>query len=203
MGGFKKKKLFIKFAECFGVKIFKKYWVVRGSYWNRKHIDKNQRPDLETIINEANEFTKTHVEQWIGILILIFILTAVDLTRYWEYAKLAFAMSLYHGYAFMVHHYNRLLAQERLSSLPVIQPHVYNETNVLSVKNRCGDHIYSIEHSKTWERYGPFFATKERAEKFLSYLLDQVDNDKNRLLDLNYTGKTEAYYTEFINKDVS
>jgi len=121
-------------SQTLGVEVFKRRWEVRGSF-SRK-LQKNSISDLEQVIQDANYFTNFHVNKLsrdvkvCGIAITLF-LTGVNILCHFKrntisrisrqdcfffiFRTMAPALSIFiqHGYALMVHRYNRILANKR------------------------------------------------------------------------------------------
>ena len=80
----KKETYYIKFCDYFLMaKLFKKYWIVGGSYWNKIHTDKNNINHLTKIIEQSYIYTKIHLygilfELPIHLYIIIIIMIYMD-----------------------------------------------------------------------------------------------------------------------------
>lgn len=115
------KTWFETLAECMGVKLVKKYWVIGGSYWNKTHINPTNSCDLTRVINDADSYTATHrtgmafeLLTFAAVYVCGFTIREPDLTAY---MKLLAILACYHSYAFMLHTYNRVKARAVLGSL--------------------------------------------------------------------------------------
>jgi hypothetical protein len=104
-------------GNLLGAKYFKRYWPVDGSYWNGSHIDKNCEEDLKCVIRKANEYTRIHVQ---SLCIIFFMFLSgyflVDSDKF-DLRVLLFVLLPMELYAFMIHHYNRILAKNKLSEI--------------------------------------------------------------------------------------
>lgn len=134
----KTQKLFISFSNLLGAKYFKRYWPVHGSFWNSKHIDKNNRYDLNEVIHQANEFTRQHIQ-----ILIIYTLIYIgdhfvgDSTHNMNLFK--FIILPLELYAFMINHYNRILANERLSQL------INDQLGCYPLDDQDNDHTSELE----------------------------------------------------------
>lgn len=115
---FSSQRLFIFFCEyCLAATWFKKYWPVRGSAWNKRHVSRNNATDMTDIIDEAMEFTRVRVQ---FAFLEAFTLTLYHLLGSIEPHKtfgIAVTLAILHGYPLCIHHYNRILARAQLSTL--------------------------------------------------------------------------------------
>ena len=66
-------KYYLKFSELLGVKIFKKYWHVRGFFNENNKLDKNNKFHLNYVIRDANDFTNQHKSGIVSELIMLYI----------------------------------------------------------------------------------------------------------------------------------
>lgn len=105
--------LFLYIAELLGVKTFKKYWLVFGSYWNKTHINPKNEKDLLTVIDNTYFHTRNHI-----IIILSEILLSLYFTKHFHYPYLLIT-TMFHSYAFMIQLYNYILAKRALKSISV------------------------------------------------------------------------------------
>lgn len=108
-------RFFVWFCRwCLGITYFKTYWPVGGSYWNRAHINRHKRSDLEGVISDANEYTRQHVMQTFFV-VLACIATSVsgDVPSYQQWSLALILLT--EAYAFAAHHYNRVLARHAIA----------------------------------------------------------------------------------------
>lgn len=103
-------------AELLGVRLFKRYWPVNGSFWNTEHMNKDRVEDVEETLRMIKEFTRQHVQMSIlativAILGYIFEIEQMDLRSYFY---IVLPMQLY---PFLVQIYNYYKAQDRLQYL--------------------------------------------------------------------------------------
>ena len=101
-------------CNLLGAKLFKKYWVVGGSFWNTHHTNKNSSRSINRIIQDSFEYTKHHLG---ALFIESLVLFMSFFTGYIEYSKIIGyipIMLMIHGYPLMIHQYNRILANEQL-----------------------------------------------------------------------------------------
>ena len=109
-------------AELLGAKLFKKYWPVDGSYWNRaknlKRLDPTNKFDLERTIYQSYEYTQTHIQ---GLTITSIVILPVYIFvsgKKVEVIYTYFGLLGIHLYALLIHQYNRILARRRLKNIP-------------------------------------------------------------------------------------
>lgn len=98
--------LFLNIAEWLGVRQFKKLWIVGGSYWNKTHMDPQNKRDLLNVIDNTYMHTRNHI-----LIILFEIFTAFFLPPSIPYLIIT---TLFHSYAFMIQLYNYILANKAL-----------------------------------------------------------------------------------------
>lgn len=111
-------RVFIITANLLGAKIFKRYWPMGGSFWNKKHINPRRRYDLESVIDESWDYTQQHARAFVTEAI---IMGMAYFTGYFPPGQVIGSIPIIvtiHGYAMMIHQYNRILANARLESLP-------------------------------------------------------------------------------------
>ncbi len=126
------KSWFENFAELLGVKLFKKFWIFGGSYWNSSHVNPKDRLDLMNIRANAEENMRAHKSSVVYIIHVL-----VSLAIYYRYTKdspntnsdsivalmlctlFGFAWS---GYAIMVQYYNILRVNRAESVLKSVSP---------------------------------------------------------------------------------
>ena len=102
--------------EYLKIKLFKKYWFNGGSYWNKKHINKNNINNLKSIISLSNNTIKWHI---IGIIVEIPL--HIDL-YYQTNNRISIIISfIYHSYAFIVQNYNKIMAQKRINIVELLK----------------------------------------------------------------------------------
>lgn len=197
----KKEKIYIRFCNLLGAKQFKKYWPVRGSCWNRIHIDKKNIIDLEDVINNANEYSRLHTEQSITTIIIIGLCALFDNTSVKQMAKYIPIIGIYHGYAFMIHHYNRIMAKAYLKKAKELKTNE-TKTNNVSIDQNCNSEISKIKEEKNLEinlRYKGYYVIRHTIlhEIFL------VFKDGNKCIEfLKYLGSyPEEEILENYNKD--
>jgi hypothetical protein len=114
----KAENVFCFFCEWFlMVKLFKKYWPVRGSFWNKEHLDPKKRSELEIIIQESWTFTQYHLPIIVCFLVIsVFTAMAEKIPSYQKWGCFGFMTMEF--YALAIHSYNRILAARRLQLLP-------------------------------------------------------------------------------------
>lgn len=156
---------FIFLAQVLGANIFKKYWIVKGSYWNNTHMSKKSTYDLKMVIEESNTYTLQHINALITQFILYVASFFTDSLLL--YQPIFYIFLPIHIYAFLIHHYNRILARNALKELdkqppikeivkeplisdssPNIKEEFDNDSHLLIVeklKDPKGEFIYLLE----------------------------------------------------------
>lgn len=104
---------FLIAAECLGVKVFKRYWICGGSYWNNRHISSNNANDLRWVANFSYYHSINHC----------MMLLAESLISIWQsklnIMPIVLFMLPFHSYALMVQLYNNILAKRALRNLKI------------------------------------------------------------------------------------
>ena len=214
--------IYCKIAELCGVNFFKKYWHVKGGF-NTKKLDKNNVVDLDFVIRDANMFEGEHKsglthELLIGILPAS-IVSAVDYIKTKRTDMLLFTslvssgIFVYHGYALMVHKYNKIRANARIKYLydkmivekvttKKIVPKLYNlesdhliinsshDGYTLSIKDFCCHHIDLI------------FCELYDIERFRNFIYTTEGNSKDKIIYLYNTKKFNSLYEKFITEKI-
>lgn len=105
--------LFMNFAECLGVKLFKKYWFINGSYWNKNHMNPKNTYELSQIITFTYCHGKNHFICWsIETILALFTFKTLN-----EPLPYTLSVGILHLYAIMVQLYNNILAKRALNKL--------------------------------------------------------------------------------------
>lgn len=95
-------------AELLGVRLFKKYWIFGGSYWNENHIDKNNPCDINSVIFESRQ----HISSYKQLIFqtttfAMMMLVSGFMSGYSENVfRLLFFIYMCYGYATLVQVYN-------------------------------------------------------------------------------------------------
>lgn len=195
----KTKTYFEYFAELMGVRLFKKYSPAGGSVWNKRHIRPGTRYDLNETINDAWDYTRSHVQ---NILVYYFLFAMVAIffpdaynPTYLFRAWLLF--TIYEFYLLMVHHYNRTLANRILA--------VLQEESDDSLPSGCL-HSYPacLRNKKTEDDPlvgTPFIVEDLRDSSFMLPSLD-LNTDVRRQPIYTLMGRENRYHVaNFISKD--
>lgn len=127
--------LFYQIAELLGVRLFKRYWPVNGSYWNEIHCQKNSISDLKEIQRKTKEYTRQHV-QTTAILSLICLLSYLFNISNFDIRCYFYLCLPIECYAFMVQLYNYWKADDALSQIksnPVSNP---DQRSLLDLSNQ-------------------------------------------------------------------
>jgi hypothetical protein len=118
-----KESIFMYIAECFGVKIYKKYYPGGGSYWNNTHLDKNCISELDDVVDSSNKNIRQHsammVQEWCMFVPLNIYeyVSSAGKSVYISTLMLGSGLTLYHLYGIMVHTYNIIKAKNRIRIL--------------------------------------------------------------------------------------
>lgn len=141
------------------VTYFKRYWPVRGSYWNTRHLNKKSVDQLKQVVNEANEFTRQHVQQTMLLIIVygVIALTAPSMPQYQHACFLVYFIT--NGYAFAVHHYNRILAQRSIQNILSAQ-----KKNVQSDLDKEDDDADDAEEEEEYDEKADDNKTDHKSE---------------------------------------
>ena|SRR5579872_1331257 len=111
--------LFLTIAEWLGVKYFKKYWIVGGSYWRSYHINPKNKNDLLNVIH----FTRIHSMN--HVIIILFEICWILYTSKCVYLYYVLASTTLHSYAFMIQGYNYILAKSAMNKLDMCRNKFY------------------------------------------------------------------------------
>lgn len=165
------------------ISFFKRYWPVGGSYWNSQHINKNNPDDLRQVIKDATNYTRQHVQQTFGLLfVFLAMLYAQDMPAHTKWCFVA--ALIMEMYAFIAHHYNRILAREQLSKLGKkenleedSQKEDYQSVLFVSITRASlkgskepASTFYSVVYRPTYQSLSPLLCTRQEAECYLEYL---------------------------------
>lgn len=195
-------------AILLGIKLFKKYWPVNGSYWNRLKglppLDPKGKFQLEGVIKESYEYTQTHLSALI-IETIIIGTSMIMVPQYRHQVGYTYASLLFiHLYAFMVHLYNRRLAFKRLKLIPLEDKTVgkFDPYTLQVIKYRSSETWYCVAFQVSkwdWIELDPPMPSHQKASLYswviLQHIKDIVDpverayriislNAKNRLIEL-------------------
>lgn len=186
-----KDNIIITVANLLGVRLFKKYWPVDGSIWNDTHINKNSRDDLDRVIRNSYEYTKYHINGAVGTLVMILPLIAFsDWKKSIVMIKFVSGIMLIHGYAFMAHEYNRILARRALSKLPneIVEDNKWN-----TLKTSLG---YIVTYG--YVGIGPVFVKEIDANSFMNYLSVRYDGNIQQLHNDKFKDNLVSIYNEYL-----
>jgi hypothetical protein len=160
-------------AELLGVRIFKKYWPYGGSFWNNRHIDPTNKYDLETVINNAWDYTRNHVQALITELLVVMISYYSGYMNPKQCRGFIPVTLVIHGYALLVHYYNRTKAKARLRQIvrtekriPGIQ--LNGPSDIIQVIKLDNPERYFVHYNYT--RLSPDFYTHGEAFEYRDYL---------------------------------
>ena len=188
---------FIGFARCLGVGYFKKYWTVGGSVWNINHINKNYISDLQSVIDDAHEYTRYHIRPFVVTLILSGTFLCVDFQNKNATLAACGCLLFFELYAFMVHHYNRILASDRIEYLKSqglgIKPEKKFENTFADLIVQKHDFFYVVKCEHPYFLIGPKFRTEELANDYREQLINSFDTP--------YDLYMEIYRDEFLHSN--
>lgn len=222
-------KIYLKLCELLGVNIFKKYWHVKGFFNKYTKLDKNNIFHLNMVIREADDFTNQHKSGLFAELFSLYIPTIgygiYDLLTYKNKHMLLFSLGitssclLYHGYAFMVHQYNRIKANARIKFLEennvnnnnknddidIIEKEI-DENNKLdkflhiNLMQRNESKYFNLQFKDFYDLRLKFvFFNLNEIIKFRQYIYDNIENvDINKLIIIYNTNKFKSLYENFI-----
>lgn len=195
---------FIFAAHCLGVRIFKRYWPNGGSYWNSLHIDPNSTKDLRSVIVEADGYSKWHIRTFVGEVVASAVIFITTPKSRLSVLKIIAVSSLTHAYAFMVHHYNRILAREALLLLPES-----NDQDELQSVIQPYEHGWNVRSTGSYHKVlycyrqlGPDFSDLERARSFMTWSMERYPTPQH-IFDALYTGRVRADYEQWKEIDNS
>lgn len=206
-----KEKWYCFVCKCLGAKQFKKYWFVGGSVWNKHHINKDNQKDLERVIEDSWEYTRTHLQGLFLEFVIYFVGYFTGLVLPHQFWGILPIFALLHGYPLLIHHYNRILAQNRIKQLPnilgndVLKNLVNKSTPLcLYIDNNEDSLLDSVPtlyklRSVMYDVVGPYFSSYEEADsyyKFFIKALDLIDDEKERTN--NYCKISHAIFIKYI-----
>lgn len=212
----KKEKFIIFLATCLGIKIFKKYWPYRGSYWNETHMNKNDPIELRSLIAETKKLVNTHVQSMFGenILLIGILLFGGDL--FWNTIAMLIILNLMHLYAIMAQHYNRILAQRQLDQLK--KDDFSENQNVDFVKNKeIGENLrkynkneeiiitsifsdyYHLQIRDYTRLIGPPLKDLDKILQLRSFYYDKIKDSSLEILEFFHIYRESELYLEFLN----
>ena len=112
--------------QLFLFDLFKKYWIVNGSYWNRTcgitKMNSKNISDLRCTLRNAEMLQFTHIYmpiiEWL-ILTALWLLYLIRLDRHlFPMFRLYVSSTLFiHGYAILFQQYNKILARRRIAEI--------------------------------------------------------------------------------------
>lgn len=208
--------VFIKICEMLGIKYLKKYWPVRGSWWNKNRMNKNSISDLDSVIHEANEFTRQHLVQFSATNFIFFSTYITGKLFFSEslnfsalYATII-PYNIYEGMAFCLHHYNRTKAINQKKYL--VENNIDESTSLEKVEEITIENfvikkcmfsnsydlniIYDNYHYRTGMRFFDF----NEGKKFILYLSEHLDvKDPKKLIIMNDCSILKKYYRNYYN----
>lgn len=168
-------------APMLGAHIFKKYWPVKGSYWNKTHIKSDDVFDMNRVIDEANEFIRIHVQCFSLECIMVIL---CYFTGYLEPSKCIAYMPIsiiMHWYPIMINHYNRIIAKNKIKGLEQLEQFdtevSINENHVIHISPKSdGSDEYHL--SLNYHDISPMLRDKSTAVALREYYYDKIGRDK-------------------------
>ncbi len=113
--------IFIFICKLLCIPLFKKIWIVNGSYWNKTHINKDNINDLKAVKKEAIYFlmSKILTQLFFNILFALLCIFNKKILKKWssEIKDFIVGYNLVLIYPIMVHVYNIILAESRIQQL--------------------------------------------------------------------------------------
>lgn len=192
---------FERVAIILGARLFKKYWPVRGSFWNKTHMKKTQL-SLQTIIDEADAYTHIHAREMAIQFIVLPLLWIFGTETFGSTARVVGAFAVIHSYAFMIHKYNRVIANRALGKLKKEEGEKDEEKEVdpleglaLSLHGNSqfeSGKYYTIRVRESYYQIGPVFMQRDKAIAFAKKLC--ADFNIQEIINLEYQRAIPAYY---------
>jgi len=198
-------RIYISICNLFGAKIFKKYWVVGGSYWNNHHIDKDNKYDVQNVITDSWEYSKQHIGALFVEVLLFGMMMFLNINPEQPLSNRIFLIPLmFHGYPLMIHQYNRIIARRRIEYLDLIQQSVMPQ-NIIQCEEAKTQNImvdssnpygcFDVKLNSDYRLLGPRFSSKEKANEYVDFLsLKYTIDDINEKLFLE---SENELYLEF------
>jgi hypothetical protein len=191
-------KVVIKVARALGARLFKRYWPVRGSYWNRTHLNKTSEASLRIIIDESYTYTNHHVNELVQQGVVMGIVWYSDSQHGIPYLKIFVGMGIIHAYAILMHTYNRILALyaideiKRQRELQKKDDEPKSDDSFLLMSTMgSGAEVYYISCSHY--PVSPIFDSKKMAEEYGKYLREKYTS-RQEIFDAMYAGEMPAVY---------
>lgn len=178
--------------NLFGAKTFKKYWVVCGSFWNVKHIDKNNIKDLETVIDGVKNYTAVHLQCLFFECLLYIMVWFFEVETSVNSWKAIFVLMIIHTCAFMIQYYNWILASDQIYMLKL---------NVeLTIDCKKIDSLFCLQINNNM--IGPQFMNENQCQIYKTQLLLKYSNIYQIYL-ANFYNKlpTPSFVTELLKND--
>lgn len=189
--------LFIFIAQLLGVRLFKKYWPYNGSFWNYQHINPNNKYDLESVIRNAWEYTRGHVQLLFTELLIVGISAFSGYMTLQQCRGFLPIALIFHGYALMVHHYNRILAGRRLKKIKQTEDRTpkirLNADDDLIRMEEIGDPAHFYLHYN-YQRISPDFAMHSQAAEFRDYLYAKWHYKRSIISEQVFLGQAPKLY---------
>jgi hypothetical protein len=173
--------IFLAIARVLGANVFKKYWFVDGSYWNRlntnpKYKETNRDKEFfERIKRSAIVYTQQHANQIFFQIILVFVaINFVPDEHYNQFLWTNVAIFGIHIYALMIQRYNIILANRKIATFPLSPKSPDNDSvkdydmDVLSIRKSGIENFYEIVWG--YKQIGPYFETREAAKSYIEQL---------------------------------
>jgi hypothetical protein len=187
--------MYIIFCNLLGAKIFKKYWVTGGSYWNETHIDKNDKEDLQGVIKDSWSYSKTHIG---GLFLETLLYSLVILLNIQQNSSLSYKIFLLplilHGYPLLIHNYNRILAKRQIKYLDSISLNVETKNNKIIVSEH--NNFFQAKIKNHYYHLGPEFVSLKKANNYVKYLEENYTLEY--IMEKIYLGEEKELYKNFI-----
>lgn len=174
------KNIFYSFAEISGVKIFKKYYPIHGSFWNNYHINKNSIRDMKKIIENAEFFRKLHVASLFLSSMIIFGGYMMNVKN--DQSKLMLIVCFQDLYTIMVQFYNINKAKDRIQYLEdnkIKEKEDENDelNNNQEIKIRKIDNNFTLEYLSYLHDLGPRLKIDD-IKKWREFIYDDYNKYK-------------------------
>ena len=187
-----------------GASYFKKYWPVQGSLWNKKHINKNNIKDLEDVIDNANNYSSTHIQGLVTesiIFVPIIFMAKFHGNQKARYSVLILPFLWFiHFYALLIHQHNRIRARLAITTLMLNDKEIEKQR----VAEREKSELISIEQGKNgfyphfgYKPLSPELAGRQQANDYREYLYQLWSKDWFKISEAVFAGDIVNIYQQW------
>lgn len=176
-------------GRLLGARLFKKYWVMGGSFWNSRHMDPRDQYDVQEVRINIIKYIQQHINS-----VILESISAVVLSLFapWPRAIILgtyFAMLIVHTYALIMQAYNWVLYLRAMRNIEA------NKTPALAQR----DQEFAVHNNAVSFGYyevSPKFAEVRRANEYCDYLT-ACNYSKQTVYDMIWLGKFTDVYVEW------